>query len=915
MPVDYGKIRETHQADYGRKVGEYGIRLAELSPRSTQFSLELLQNAEDALEKREDGWSGSRRVTIELERDRLVVKHFGAPFDEDDVRKICSLFESSKDEDLTTIGRIGIGFKSVYRVTDMPQIHSGGEAFQIKTFVHPWPIDPIERDPAETMFILPFKSYVGEANERLMKKSIMFDDYTLLFLSNVDEIRSYVNGTLHFGQIRKSTYIDELARRVEIFTNSISRRVDADNWLVFSRKVVEPETKSIGRVEIAFKHESDEENFEDLRKLPAFVYFPTAIQPDTGFVIHGPYRTTLARDNIPDHEKWNQHLVCETVLLIGDAIRWFRNRDRLSVNVLRCLPLSQPSGVFSPLFDGVRQLMEAEAFLPRHGGGFVTAQNALMARTAGLRDVFSADQVSGILDMDKSMAWLDDSVRRNREVSDYVTGHLGVQEVRPQRLIPRLTRDFLENQSDEWIVGLYSFLKEVPSAIDVQDAPELIRLEDGEHVAPFRDGEPQAYLPCDAKTGFPTVKKALCEDPTALSFLRSIGLNKPDLVDDVVRNVLPRYRTRDFEPSSEEYVSHIERIANAYRQAPPVKRLELQGALENVAWVKAVDFGDGVRRRMPPREIYLPTPSLRGLLSNVAGFMFVDDEVKVLMCEDVQGLLKACGAVDHLRPIRDNSKPSEDELQEARRRAGHEGTSGRGDRVEGYDLREIEELLYGMRKHDPQSQTDVANGLWRELKHLHQIQGSDVFERTYSWTDYGGYSTKLDPKFVRKLNSSSWIPAQSGQLECPSDVLFSDLGWDEDAFLQSKILFKPPKIHELANEVGIEPDVLELLKQRNLTTISKLREVGIFVDQTSGNGRAGETDEYRDDSEPFAKRFFEMQTKNPTQERDRPVLLPEGGPKTGESAKLNAQRSTAISGSGSRRRISGIRWIPTEASR
>lgn len=76
---------------------------------------------------------GARAVSFQLTETELRVNHFGKPFDEDDVRGICGIAQSTKA--LTDIGRFGIGFKSVYAITDRPEIHSRTDAFAIKNFV------------------------------------------------------------------------------------------------------------------------------------------------------------------------------------------------------------------------------------------------------------------------------------------------------------------------------------------------------------------------------------------------------------------------------------------------------------------------------------------------------------------------------------------------------------------------------------------------------------------------------------------------------------------------------------------------------------------------------------------------------------------------------------------------------------
>ncbi len=919
MPVDYEKIRY-EKRNYDDPEIQDMVRsfVVESYADRTHFILELLQNAEDAMRKRALSWHGRRSVSFSLSPDMLRVSHFGTPFNEKDVRSICSVGRSSKQK-LTTIGRFGIGFKSVFRFTNSPEVHSGNENFTIDRFVFPKPTHAIDKDQEETVFVLPIDRETQIKDYDVISHGLSnLNEGALLFLKNINELSWEVQDCKSGHYLREDVDKDEIARRVKLthYSKDVTGEESDVNeeWIVFSRNV-NHDGKAAGHVEIAFNVDITTETIRRLEESKLVVYFPTAEETRLGFLVQGPYVTTPNRGTVPPDDDWNKGLVDETCVLLGDALSWLRDRELLDATVLGCLPLdSFLWRMLEPLFDKTKELLSTERLLPKLGGGYIDAQQALIPRTSGLRELFSADQVSEILGMGRSMSWLHDSVQRDRDVRNYVIGHLGVQEVRPERLIPRLSADFLKKQTDEWIVKLYSFLKDVPNAINVQNPPALIRLDDGTHVQPFAANRPLAYLPGEVETESPTVKASVCEDPDALQFLKSLGLKQRDIIDDVVMDLMPKYKEASFEPDDETYEADVTKILYAYREATTDKRIQLLRELKSAAWVKAIDFGDGLRRRMPPGELYLVTPSLKGLLSIVVGFMFVDEEVEVLMGGEIRSLLKDCGAIDHLRPIYDCGMPSEDELREERRKAGHERTTGRSDRVKGFDLREIEELVYEVRKMDTQSQKDFARGLWRELKNLHQIFGSSVFERTYTWTDRGSYDTKFNANFVRKLNSSSWIPTQDGQLRRPSDVLFSDLGWDEDAFLQSKILFKPPKIHELANEVGFEPDVLELLKQLNLTTISKLREVGIFDDQTSGNGRAGETNEYRDDSEPFAKQLSEMQTKNPTPERDRPILPPEGGPKTAESAKVNAQKSRLIGGSGSRRQISGTRWTPTEAS-
>ena len=56
------------------------------------------------------------------------------------MKGVCGVGETTKD--LTDIGRFGIGFKSVYSITDRPEVHSGNENFAIDSFVFPTEVPP-----------------------------------------------------------------------------------------------------------------------------------------------------------------------------------------------------------------------------------------------------------------------------------------------------------------------------------------------------------------------------------------------------------------------------------------------------------------------------------------------------------------------------------------------------------------------------------------------------------------------------------------------------------------------------------------------------------------------------------------------------------------------------------------------------
>src|ERR687897_913150 len=117
MPTDYDYIASEHRLDYGRKLSVWAQdHLANRYSDRTHFIFELLQNGEDALAEGAER-SVPTSVTFNLKPNGLEVRHFGKPFTPANVKSICAINESTKKDELTEIGRFGIGFKSVYAFT------------------------------------------------------------------------------------------------------------------------------------------------------------------------------------------------------------------------------------------------------------------------------------------------------------------------------------------------------------------------------------------------------------------------------------------------------------------------------------------------------------------------------------------------------------------------------------------------------------------------------------------------------------------------------------------------------------------------------------------------------------------------------------------------------------------------------
>lgn len=104
----------------------------ELYSKETHFVLELIQNADDndyhphiLSGKGSNGEVPSLKFVVSSHTITVLNNEMG--FSEKNIRAICDVGKSTKGAHRSGyIGQKGIGFKSVFRVTDAPEIHSNG---------------------------------------------------------------------------------------------------------------------------------------------------------------------------------------------------------------------------------------------------------------------------------------------------------------------------------------------------------------------------------------------------------------------------------------------------------------------------------------------------------------------------------------------------------------------------------------------------------------------------------------------------------------------------------------------------------------------------------------------------------------------------------------------------------------------
>ena len=862
MPTDYKDIRRDNEKKYGTDIGRLGHGLlANLYADHTHFIFEILQNVEDALKKRGE-WKGKRSVEFSLSSHGLTISHFGMPFDEADVRGVCGILDGTKEEELTAIGRFGIGFKSVYAFTDKPEIHSGDEHFAIESYVWPQAVQEMTLQPEETIIYLPFKSDEPSAKEEILDRLRSLSLRTLLFLREIESISWSVDDGPSGVYLREERpqLIPSDPRKVILVGQEDDKDDLEEEWIVFSRPVSK-DGASAGHVEVAFNlgpsdEDGDSQSVQPVTDSHLVVFFETALSTNLGFVVQGPYQTTPSRETISQDDPWNKCLVEETAALLQDALIGLRELDLLDVAALQCLPMQKslfPEGSrFAELFQETRKALMTRPLLPTHNGGYVAGQAAKLARTQALRDLLGPEQLTALSASSDKLVWLSGEITpdRTHSVHEYLTSQLRIEEVTPDWLVRRLDTVFLEAQSDEWIERLYRYLNGqsgIFQRVRRQDPP-LVRLEDGSHITFNATESPNAYLPGDIPTEFPTVRRSVCQSDDARNFLEFLGLRVPAAVDDVITNVLPKYCDDQVDVSDCEYRSDIDRILAAVDTDSRDQRKQLLSSLRKAKFVAAVDTGSGVIRFVRPDEAYLATERLKSLFEDVPGVLMVDDSNDFLQGEPVNNLLLEVGTPRNLLPVEIEPSLTDEDKRKLRRPYAREIV------VKDYTLNGLDSLLVTLAKLHIDQAADRATLLWDALcdvRNAYRDGNSDwPFSGSYESKLYSTISNKPFPaRFVKILTETAWVPDEEGALRLPSDVVFKETGWVENPFVREKIGFKPEPpsevadvLNTLAEETGIDPETLAFIKERGIT-LARLEERFIEPDHPPRDVRVVSTDE------------------------------------------------------------------------
>lgn len=469
--------------------------LTKLYTSSGHFIFELLQNAEDVF---------TTSVNFKLESDKLIFEHNGTrQFDINDIDSITSIGDSTKEDNGNSIGKFGIGFKSVFEYTASPEIHSGEHHFKIDDLFVPKVIPAlINADKEKTVIILPFngtrdkqKCY-DEINSSLHD----LEAEVLLFLRNIAEINCTIGTETIILKRIDSCKEDDCPNNVCRILRKVKKGCFHGNVVMIEReqlfykrffksiKITDEDGKEKEiTVAVAFKMECTKWDkrwkikpilMNDAPCGRIFTYFPCkSEQKRFCFHIHAPFALTVDREKLREDEA-NSSVIKEIGSLICESMKELKSDGLVDLDLYKSLPNMEDDnnlGQFEVIRDKIIDFFLNNPYVLMADGSYQDGKNKFIG-SHNIQQLLSDKDLSMLYDSAQTLYWVKNPMQNKRDYNFLIS--LQIKEYRIADFLSQLIAikgksqetysniiGLFETRDVSWFVRLYTLMHTVMTSI------------------------------------------------------------------------------------------------------------------------------------------------------------------------------------------------------------------------------------------------------------------------------------------------------------------------------------------------------------------------------------------------------------------------------------------------------------------
>jgi hypothetical protein len=593
----------------------------DLNSKDSHFILELIQNADD--NRYRDGIAPS--LSFRLSPDKLVVVNNEVGFTSENVKALCSAGESSKKNKAGYIGEKGIGFKSVFKVTDTPEIHSNGYHFRFNRtdpkdllgYVVPhWQQPTFQLDEQATTVVLPTKPGKPFTPDRLT----VLDATLLLFLGKVRQLEvQSSNGRFRYlradsGALTTLTTFKNADDGSEVGSRTQYLRITKT---IGMSDLTEPKREKIASTAlvIAFPLAENGEA-SPVEGCPTYAFLPIR-EFGFNFCIQGDFIVTSSREGIHEDLDWNIRIRDAIAPAFVEALEHLKSTPELARSYLRFLPTEGKvqDKFFKPVVQQILDSLKESECIPVESGRWHKPSQVLMTNK-GFRELFSSEDILALFGADYHSSQL-------------VGAEAALERLACRKLLTsdvlgifKLHSDWLSKRSDDWKARFYAYLVTSPRRQDYVKAMLSLpcvptsdgRLVTSEHTPVFYP------LSADRQYGFEheltildaqIYEKTLALTVEATSFFDQLNVKRDNPYELVRSHILGRH-TAEALPKAEQdaLIGHVRYVRDKFDQylviaTPKIGEAAAIQALREGLYLGTKQNNDGRWLFSRPGELYI----------------------------------------------------------------------------------------------------------------------------------------------------------------------------------------------------------------------------------------------------------------------------------------------------------------------
>ena len=290
-------------------------------------------------------------------------------------------------------------------------------------------------------------------------------------------------------------------------------------------------------------------------------------------------------------------------------------------------------------------------------------------------------------------------------------------------------------------------------------------------------------------------------------FLQKLGTREWDIVEEVIKTVLPKYSQNPSAVSIDEHMVDIEKIAKAYRSSERSRKMELRIALKATRFILIEGTHDHNPEYCKPNELYFSIDKLRLYFEGNSTYKFVSSEYPDRHVE----MFRELRISDTIRITCESKPGTTDDIRLAKQGRYYR----RG--LKGFDPGiQVDGLKHALMN----PSVEKSKIIWEHIvvPYSHCLKGKILRSSRQNFSVHASTHEEnevISEDFGRLLMENAWLPGSDGNMHKPSELTLKELREEfvPDERLADQLGMQKNAVAELAEETGIPVEVIEVIRQ------------------------------------------------------------------------------------------------------